>query len=122
MCVYADLLEQVQGIPPETVAVVTGDRASHVHHLADYAAYYRAAKARFVARIDPDAAAVATYPERAKAKNASRDPHVSVGVMGERFDDEWVQTWADAVKKAGNDPDAVLKDFKAVLAKYKSAY
>src|SRR6188474_2330971 len=30
-----------------------------------------------------------------------------------------VQTWADAVKKAGNDPDAVLKDFKAVLAKYK---
>jgi len=33
-----------------------------------------------------------------------------------------VQTWADAVKKAGNDPDAVLKDFKAVLAKYKSAY
>ena len=33
-----------------------------------------------------------------------------------------VQTWAEAVKKAGNDPDAVLKDFKAVLAKYKSAY
>jgi TRAP-type C4-dicarboxylate transport system substrate-binding protein len=33
-----------------------------------------------------------------------------------------VKTWADAVKKAGNDPDAVLKDFKAVLAKYKSAY
>jgi len=33
-----------------------------------------------------------------------------------------VQTWANAVKKAGNDPDAVLKDFKAVLAKYNSAY
>ena len=33
-----------------------------------------------------------------------------------------VQTWAEAVKKAGGDPDAVLKDFKAVLAKYKSAY
>ena len=42
MCVYADLLEQAQGIPPETIAVVTGDRASHVHQLADYAAYYRA--------------------------------------------------------------------------------
>jgi len=26
------------------------------------------------------------------------------------------------VKKAGHDPDAVMKDFKAVLAKYKSAY
>ena len=33
-----------------------------------------------------------------------------------------VAAWADAVKKAGADPDAVLKDFKAVLAKYKSAY
>jgi uncharacterized protein len=63
MCVYGDLLEQVQGIPPETIAVVTGDRAAHVHQLADYAAYYRAAKARFVARIDPAAAPPETYPE-----------------------------------------------------------
>jgi uncharacterized protein len=63
MCVYADLLERVQGIPPETIAVVTGDRASHVHHLADYAAYYRAAKARFEARIDSAAPAPDTYPE-----------------------------------------------------------
>ena len=33
-----------------------------------------------------------------------------------------VTAWADAVKKAGSDPDAVMKDFKATLAKYKSAY
>jgi uncharacterized protein len=63
MCVYADLLEQVQEIPPETVSVVTGDRASHVHQLADYAAYYRAAKARFEARIDSQRGADETYPE-----------------------------------------------------------
>ena len=63
MCVYGDLLEQVQGIPPETIAVITGDRASHVEYLADYAAYYRAAKARFAARIDPGAPPVETYPE-----------------------------------------------------------
>ena len=63
MCVYGDLLEQVQGIPPETIAVITGDRASHVEYLADYAAYYRAAKARFGARIDPGAPPVETYPE-----------------------------------------------------------
>ena len=63
MCVYGDLLEQVQGIPPETIAVVTGDRAAHVEYLANYAAYYRAAKARFTARIDPGAAPVETYPE-----------------------------------------------------------
>src|SRR3954466_7794541 len=30
--------------------------------------------------------------------------------------------WADGVKKAGGDPEAVMKDFKAILAKYKSAY
>ena len=63
MCVYADLLAQAQGIPPETIAVVTGDRSAHVHQLADYDAYYRAAKARFEARIDPRAPAVETYPE-----------------------------------------------------------
>jgi len=33
-----------------------------------------------------------------------------------------VTAWADAVKKKGGDPDAILKDFKAALAKYKSAY
>ena len=35
--------------------------------------------------------AIATYPERIKARNAARDPHVSVGVMGEQFNDAWVQ-------------------------------
>jgi TRAP-type C4-dicarboxylate transport system substrate-binding protein len=33
-----------------------------------------------------------------------------------------VTTWAAAVKKTGNDPDAILKDFKAELAKYSAAY
>jgi hypothetical protein len=36
--------------------------------------------------------------------------------------DPVVTAWAAAVKKAGSDPDAIMKDFKAVLAKYKSAY
>jgi TRAP-type C4-dicarboxylate transport system substrate-binding protein len=43
--------------------------------------------------------------------------------------DEWkaaavpvVKTWSDAVKKTGNDPDAVLNDYKATLAKYDSGY
>jgi uncharacterized protein len=63
MCVYADLLEKAQGIPPETIAVVTGDRTSHVHQLADYSAYYRAAKARFEARVNSGAPRPETYPE-----------------------------------------------------------
>jgi predicted RecB family nuclease len=65
MCVYADQLERLQGIPPETIAVVTGDREAHAHRLADYGAYYRAAKRRFEARVfetAPDEAP-ATYPE-----------------------------------------------------------
>jgi PPOX class probable F420-dependent enzyme len=35
--------------------------------------------------------AVATYPERVKAGNARRNPLVSVGVMGDEFNDAWVQ-------------------------------
>lgn len=64
MCVYADLLERLQGMPPETVSVVTGDRTAHAHRLADYAAYYRAAKARFEARVFGAAGdEPGTYPE-----------------------------------------------------------
>jgi predicted RecB family nuclease len=63
MCVYADLLERLQGRPPQTISVVTGDRASHEHRLEDYAAYYRSAKARFETRAFGGAAAPRTYPE-----------------------------------------------------------
>ena len=65
MCVYADQLERLQGIPPETIRVVTGDRESHEHRLADYAAYYRSARRRFEARVFPAAPARPrpTYPE-----------------------------------------------------------
>jgi PPOX class probable F420-dependent enzyme len=35
--------------------------------------------------------AIATYPSRVKARNARRDPNVSVAVMGGEFNDAWVQ-------------------------------
>ena len=65
MCVYADRLGQLQGEPPETLSVVTGDATSHPYRYDDYAAYYRSVKARFEGRIfGPGAAATpATYPE-----------------------------------------------------------
>jgi len=63
MCVYADLLERLQGVPPETVSVVTGDGIAHPHRLADYAAYYRSAKRRFEARVFGDEPSPQTYPE-----------------------------------------------------------
>ena len=66
MCVYADQLERLQGIPPETISVVTGDRLAHPHRLADYAAYYRSAKAALRGagvRRRPRRDAPPTYPE-----------------------------------------------------------
>ena len=35
--------------------------------------------------------AISTYPSRAKAQNARHNPHVSVAVMGDEFNDAWVQ-------------------------------
>jgi uncharacterized protein len=63
MCVYSDRLEQLQGVAPEAMYVVTGDGKRHPHRLADYAAYYRSVKAGFEARVFGGATGPATYPE-----------------------------------------------------------
>ena len=63
MCVYADLLERLQGVAPETVYVVTGDGEEHPHRLADYAAYFRHARSRFEARVLGGSQALETYPD-----------------------------------------------------------
>lgn len=64
MCVYADLLERLQGIAPEYLDVITGDRVRHPYRTADFAPYFRFVKARFEARVaaGPDGDAD-TYPE-----------------------------------------------------------
>lgn len=65
LCVYAGLLEQVQGIAPEWLTVVTGDREEHRYRAEDFAAYFRYVRARFEARVAtdaPDPAAASTYP------------------------------------------------------------
>ena len=38
---------------------------------------------------------VSTYPERAKARNAGRNPHASMCVLSDEFDGEWVQVDGD---------------------------
>ena len=63
MCVYADLLARLQGVPPETVYVVTGDGVEHPHRLADYSAYFRHAKGRFEQRVLEGSHALETYPD-----------------------------------------------------------
>ena len=85
MCVYADLLERLQGIPPETVSVVTGDGVLRPHRLADYAAYYRAAKARFEKRVFGGAAVPETYPE--PVDHCRVCPWFSVCIQRRRDDD-----------------------------------
>lgn len=65
MCVYAALLEAVQGVAPEWLTVVTGDRAEHRHRTEEFSAYFRHVRARFEARIERDAGApelAETYP------------------------------------------------------------
>ncbi len=63
MCVYADLLERIQGVPPATISVVTGDGVEHEHRLTDFAAYYRHAKRRFEERVLRGSDGRATYPD-----------------------------------------------------------
>ena len=65
MCVYAGLLEELQGIAPEWLHVITGDGARHPHRTADYAAYFRHVRARFDARVSAglDIGGATTYPD-----------------------------------------------------------
>ncbi len=70
ICTYVEMLTAVQGIDPVEFHVVLGGSAGGLRTLrvADYMAYYRAARARFDAAVGPSAAAPAyppaeTYPE-----------------------------------------------------------
>lgn len=48
---------------------------------------------------------ISTYPERAKAANARRDPQVSVLVLGDEFNDAYVQV--DGTCEVIDPPDSV---------------
>ncbi|GAA0847346.1 PPOX class F420-dependent oxidoreductase [Streptosporangium amethystogenes subsp. fukuiense] len=48
---------------------------------------------------------VSTYPERAKASNARRDPRVSIVVLSDDFDGPWVQV--DCAAEVLDLPDAL---------------
>jgi PPOX class probable F420-dependent enzyme len=63
--------------------------------------------------------AIATYPQRVKAKNARRQPHVSVAVMGEDFDDAWVQIDGDAeVLDMPEAADAFVEYFRSISGEH----
>lgn len=52
LCCYSDMLEQVQGLLPTDVAVVTGDFNQHRLRLLDYYAYYKSLRAAFLEEQD----------------------------------------------------------------------
>ena len=63
--------------------------------------------------------AIATYPERAKAKNARANPDVSVLVSGEEFNDAWVQVDGTAtVLDMPDAADAFVEYFRCISGEH----
>ena len=67
--------------------------------------------------------------ERAGVAKLMSEPGHEVYTISDAQLAEWkqavqpvVQTWSEGVRKAGGDPDAILKDLKATLVKHNSAY
>ncbi|HEY0797782.1 MAG TPA: TM0106 family RecB-like putative nuclease, partial [Candidatus Baltobacteraceae bacterium] len=60
LCAYSEFLEAAQGVAPERMHVILRDARTESFRTADYTAYYRAVKERFVAHLSTGAA---TYPE-----------------------------------------------------------
>lgn len=59
---------------------------------------------------------VSTYPERAKARNAARDPRVSVVVLSDDFDGAWVQVDGEAEVIDGEAAVEPLVEYFRVIA------
>ena len=65
--------------------------------------------------------AIATYPSRAKTRNARRDPNVSVLVMGDAFNGAWVQIDGQATVLDMPDPaaaDALVDYFRCISGEH----
>ena len=62
---------------------------------------------------------VSTYPERAKTRNARRDPQVSVLVLSDDFGGAWVQVDGDAeVIDMPEAADALVDYYRAIAGEH----
>ena len=62
---------------------------------------------------------VASYPSRAKVANAKRDPKVSVLVLGDAFNDAWVQIDGDAtVVDMPDAADALVDYYRSISGEH----
>ncbi|MFD3687583.1 PPOX class F420-dependent oxidoreductase [Nocardiopsis sp. NPDC058631] len=59
---------------------------------------------------------VSTYPERAKARNARRDPQASIVVLSEDFNGPWVQIDGDAEVIDGEEAVEPLVEYFRVIS------
>ena len=59
---------------------------------------------------------------KAEAGHEVYEPSVAQVAEWKKAAEPLAQTWADNVKKAGGDPDVIMKELKAELAKFKAAY
>lgn len=63
--------------------------------------------------------AVATYPQRDKTRNARRDGRVSVLVMGDEFNDAWVQIDGEAeVLDMPEAADGLIEYFRSIQGEH----
>ncbi|HTJ72339.1 MAG TPA: PPOX class F420-dependent oxidoreductase [Actinospica sp.] len=62
---------------------------------------------------------VSTYPQRAKARNARRDPNVSIVVLSDDFGDAWVQVNGTAeVIDAAVDVESLVEYFRCIAGEH----
>ncbi|QMU76556.1 PPOX class F420-dependent oxidoreductase [Streptacidiphilus sp. PB12-B1b] len=62
---------------------------------------------------------VSTYPERAKARNARRDPRVSIVVLSDDFDGPWVQVdGAAEVIDAVEDVEPLVEYYRCIAGEH----
>ncbi len=62
---------------------------------------------------------VATYPQRAKARNARRDPRVSIVVLSDSFGDAWVQVDGTAeLIDAAADVEPLVEYFRCIAGEH----
>lgn len=62
LCLYSELLAEVQGVMPKHMHVVLGDGRRETFLVADYLRYFRRLKSRFLAWVDGEERS--SYPER----------------------------------------------------------
>ncbi|WP_299445399.1 PPOX class F420-dependent oxidoreductase [uncultured Phycicoccus sp.] len=62
---------------------------------------------------------VTSYPERAKVRNARRDPHASVVVLSDDFGGAWVQVDGDVeVVDAADDVEPFVEYYRAIAGEH----